>query len=103
MGLFKFREKAELQMHAERFGVGLLQINDELRQWPTSQPTVRGLCIAISNEMLKMYAIADKLSSSDKLTISLSYNGQMILYSSFLKEIEIFKRMLVNNYGIQLF
>ena len=41
MGLFKFREKAELQMHAERVGVGLLQINDELRQWPTSQPTVR--------------------------------------------------------------
>lgn len=103
MGFFNFREKAELQMHAERVGVGLLQINDELRRWPASQPTVRGLCIAISNEMLKMYAIADKLSSNDKYSITLSYNGQMILYSSFVKEIENFRQMLQNHYGIQLF
>lgn len=103
MGLFNIKDKSELRLHAERVGIGILQVNDELRKWPSSQPMVRGLCRAISNEMLQMYVIADKLSSYDKLTMSLSFNGQMILYNEFIREVEKFRAMLLNHYQIQLF
>ncbi len=79
------------------------QINEELRKGPSAMPNVRGLCHAVSDEMQKMYAAADKLAAYDKLTFSLSYNGKMILYNDFIHEIEYFRKMLLNNYGVQLF
>lgn len=103
MGFFNFKDKNEVVLHAERVGVGLRQINEELRKNQSATPLVRGLCSAISDEMQKMYATADKLSANDKLTLSLSYNGKMILYNDFIREIEYFRRMLLNNYGVQLF
>ena len=64
---------------------------------------VKGLCKAVSDEMQKMYSTADKLSVNDKLTLSLFYNGQMILYNDFIREIEYFRKMLLTNYDVQLF
>jgi len=103
MGLFNFRYKEEARLHAERIGVGLMQINEELRKGPSAMPIVRGLCSAVSREMLEMYAAADRLSTNDKLTFSLFYNGNMILYNDFIREIEYFRNLLKNNYGVQLF
>ena len=103
MGFLSFREKSETRMYAERVGVGLTQINDELRKGRSAISDVRGLCYAVSRDMQKMYAASDKLSANDKLTLSLLYNGTPILYNDFLKEIEFFRKMLLINYSIQLF
>ena len=95
MGFFNFNKTIQLRVHAERVGIGLCQINNELRKHQSATPLIEGLCIAVSDEMQKMYTIADQLSTDDRFTISLSYNGKMILYNDLMREIEFIRNMLL--------
>lgn len=103
MGFFSFKDKADVYKYAERVSVGIRQINDELRGWPATQPTVRGLCHAVSEEMQNMYRVADKLTQKDRSTLSVLHNGHMVLYNDFIRELESFRQILKQQYQINLF
>ena len=87
MGLFDFGDKAMIQTHAYRVGVGMLQVRDELNKSPLDKQEIGGLAWAVCAEMKKMMTLANTLSPSSRSSLKVDYNGSKIDYDTFITSI----------------
>lgn len=87
MGLLDFGDRAMIQTHAYRVGVGMLQVRDELAKSSLNLPLIKGLARATHEEMKKMMTLANSLSLSSRSSLKVDYNGSKINYDVFITSV----------------
>lgn len=87
MGFFNrltdFGDRELVRAHATRIGVGLNQIENA-----TSIPEIKGLSIAIKQEVQAMMLVALKLSRESINCLDVNINGTKIPFTMFVERLE---------------
>lgn len=88
MGLFDFGDRATIQTLAYRIGVGVVQMESELRNSPReATPMLRGLAHSIAKEMHKTTILVHSLSKSSQDSLKVDFKNRKILFWAFYTEI----------------
>ena len=104
MGLFDFGDRAMVQTHAYRVGVGMLQVRGELNKSTLNILEVKGIISAICEEMKKMMTLANSLSQSSRSSLKVDYNGAKINYDAFITSVIVkFQSDLMSKTQINLY
>lgn len=101
MGFFNrltdFGDREQVRTYAIRIGVGLNQIANA-----TSTPEIKGLSIAIRQEVQTMMMWASKLSQESINCLDVNINGRKIPFTRFLYELKLKSDEIVNKGGYSI-
>ena len=101
MGFFNrltdFGDREQVRTCAMRIGVGLNQI-----ACATSPQEIKGLSIAIKQEVQTMMMLASKLSQESKNSLEVNVNGRKIPFTHFLYELTQKSAEIVNKGGFSI-
>lgn len=101
MGLFSrltdFGDREQVRTHVYRISVGLMQIEDA-----TSIPEIKGLSIAVKQEVQAMMLVASKLTNESINCLDVKFYGRKILFPKFLQELTIKSVEIVNRGGFSI-
>ena len=102
MGFFNrlsdFGDREQVRAYASRIGVGLSQIAST-----TSPQEIKGLSIAIKQEIQTMMTWASKLSQESINSLDVNVNGRKIPFTQFLYELTQKSTEIVNRGGFSIF
>lgn len=102
MGFFSrltdFGDREQVRTYAMRIGVGLNQISSA-----TSPQEIKGLSIAIKQEIQTMMTWASKLSQESINSLDINVNGRKIPYTQFIYELTQKSAEIVNRGGFSIF
>ena len=88
MGLFDFGDRAVVQNLAYRVGVGIQQIEDEIRKSPmNATPLLRGLAFTVREERIKMMQLYYDLQESTRNSLVIEFKGRKIPFWDFFTEL----------------
>ena len=88
MGLFDFGDRATIQTLAYRIGVGVEQMESEIRVSPNAAtPMLRGLAHAVCDERKKLMLVATSLSQSSLDSLIVEFRKRKIPFNVFLQEL----------------
>ncbi|MBQ5753753.1 MAG: hypothetical protein IIV91_06075 [Alistipes sp.] len=77
--LYDFGDREVVRTYAMKIDIGLRQIENTY-----NLQTIKGLSIAIRNEVRDMMISAQKLTAESKECLDVKYRGQKIMYYDFL-------------------
>lgn len=101
MGFFNrltdFGDREQVRTYAMRIGVGLNQIENA-----TSPQEIKGLSIAIKQEIQTMMMWASKLSQESINSLDVNVNGRKIRFPQFLYELTQKSAEIVNKGGFSI-
>lgn len=101
MGFFNrltdFGDREQVRTHAYRIAVGLQQIENE-----TSIQMIKGLSIALKQEVQAMMQVASKLTNESINCLDVNVNGRKILFPQFLYELTQKSAEIVNKGGFNI-
>lgn len=101
MGLFNrltdFGDREQVRTYAMRIGVGLNQIASA-----SSPQEIKGLSIAIKQEIQTMMMFASKLSQESINCLDVTINGHKIPFTRFLYELTQKSAEIVNKGGFSI-
>jgi hypothetical protein len=88
MGLFDFGDRATIQTLAYRIGVGVEQMESELRNSPNeATPMLRGLAHTIAEEIYKTTILVHSLSKSSQDSLKVDFKKRKINFWTFFTEL----------------
>ena len=102
MGFFNrltdFGDREQVRTYATRIGIGLNQISST-----TSPQEIKGLSIAIKQEVQTMMMWASKLTQESINSLDVTINGRKIPFTQFLYELTQKSAEIVNKGGFSIF
>lgn len=101
MGFFNrlkdFGDREQVRTHAYRISVGLKQIEDS-----TSTQEIKGLSIALRQEVQAMMMVASKLTNESINCLDININGRNIPFPGFLQYLISKSTEIVNKGGFSI-
>ena len=101
MGFFNrmkdFGDREQVRTYAMRISVGLNQIANS-----TSLPEIRGLSIAIRQDVQTMMMWASKLTQESINCLDVNINGRKITFTRFIYELTQKSAEIVNKGGVNI-
>lgn len=104
MGLLDFGTKAQVEELGYRIGVGMQQIEAELRKTSNqSSPTIRGLALGLMQERNKLVVLISSLTQSSREKLKVKYKNEKIPYFLFVQEMQHISNKVDEATGINFF
>lgn len=101
MGLFNrltdFGDREQVRAHAQRISIGIQQIENE-----RSIQTIKGLSIAVRQEVQSMVMFASKLSQESINCLDVTINGRKMPFARFMSELTHKSVEIVNRGGYSI-
>lgn len=101
MGLFNrlsdFGDREQIRVHAYRIGIGIQQIKNE-----SSLQTIKGLSIALQQEVQTMMMYESTLSQESINCLDVNYKGRKISFVRFLSDLRLESIEIVNRGGYNI-